>query len=151
MVKRLCAVQLGTHVKRVSWSAGNVDVTAEARSGTANVLAKRCLVTASIGVLRTPVEAGGIAFEPLPPAFGEALPFLAMGNALRVVMRFEQAPWLEVEPGIEGTFVHVPGATFATLWREARAGQVQITAWAGGPAARAASELQGPALVNAAL
>jgi len=145
------SIRLGTRVKRVSWTTGKVELGAEARGERLNVAARRCLVTASVGVLQASPEEGGIAFDPLPAAFREALPLVAMGNALRVVLRFEQAPWLECEPGIEATFIHVLGARFATLWREARAGQVQITAWAGGPDAQAASELADSALVDAAL
>jgi monoamine oxidase len=145
-------VELGTRVKRISWSAGKVTLAAEGRHGALSVTAKRCLVTTSLGVLQTPPADGGILFEPLPDAFRSALPLLAMGSALRVVLRFEQAPpWLESEPGVEAAFIHVPGALFGTLWREARAGQLQITAWAGGPAARTASRVEPADLLTAAV
>jgi monoamine oxidase len=47
--------------------------------------------------------------------------------------------------------VHVPHARFGTAWREARAGQVQITVWAGGPRARELSDLDETTLLDEAL
>jgi monoamine oxidase len=151
LAKPLSQIELGAHVRGVAWSQGKVNVVAHGRHGAVNVAAKRCVVTSSIGVLQTAAELGGIVFEPTPQTFRQALGLLAMGNALRVVMRFEHMRWLEAEPGVEASFVHVPGAAFSTLWREERAGQVQITAWAGGPDARALSKLDEVALFNAAL
>jgi monoamine oxidase len=151
IAKPLGRIHLHTRVRRVSWSPGAVEVEAEGLRETVSVSARRCLITSSVGVLQAPVELGGIELEPMPGRFREALSLVAMGAALRVVMRFEQIPWLESEPGVEASFIHVPGAPFATLWREGRAGQVQVTAWAGGPDARAVSQLDQPRLLHAAL
>lgn len=147
----LARIQLACRVKSVAWSRGSVVVTADDRRGAVPIAAKRCVVTTSIGVLQTPAGEGGIAFEPCPAAFADALPLLAMGHVVRVVMRFERAPWLVIEPGVDATFIHVPGARFPTFWREARAGHTQITAWAGGPDSRELSRLDEASLLNAAL
>lgn len=87
----------------------------------------------------------------MPGEFQRALPLLAMGHVLRVVLRFESMPWPVTADGVEASFVHVPNARFGTAWREARAGQVQITAWAGGPRARELSGLDEAALLDEAL
>ena len=150
--QRLCRIQLGARVERLAWSPGKVAVHANSPEGPLRLSATCCLVTTSIGVLQAPAGRGGIAFEPRPPEFSSALSLLAMGNALRVVMRFERAPWVDIEPATAATFLQVPLAQFPTLWRETHAsGQTQITAWAGGPRARAASKLETPALIEAAL
>ena len=151
LASRSCRIHLGTQVRRVAWVPGQVTVLAEGSHGKIQARAKRCVVTASVGVLQTPPEAGGIAFDPVPDGFRSALDRLGMGQALRVIMRFEQAPWVTAPGGLEATFLHVPGAPFATFWREARAGQQQITAWAGGPSAQGLSQLAQPALLSAAL
>ena len=115
------------------------------------VEARRCIVTTSIGVLRARPADGGIDFRPLPEAFDRALPGLGMGQALRLVLRFEQAPWPAAASGQPPTFLQVPDAPFSTFWRHGREGQQQLIAWAGGPMARELSALDEPARVDAAL
>jgi monoamine oxidase len=146
-------VRLGTRVTRVGWSRGRVTLETEGLDGNAQLSVKRCLVTVSLGVLQTRASEGGIAFDPEPASFRHALPGLAMGSVLRVVLRFEQqAPWVPaMDGGFEVSFVHVPGAPFNTLWRETRAGQVQITAWSAGPPVASLLQLEPPALIDAAL
>lgn len=122
-------IELRTAIRRVTWQQQQVTCEAEATSFSA----PRCLLTVSIGVL----QSGAIAFEPQPTSLDAALAGLGMGHVVRVVLRFaaESAPWTVPIDGVEANFVHVPGARFNTFWREARGGQAQITAWAGGSAA----------------
>ncbi len=144
-------LELGRRVTRIAWSKDRVAIEATGRNGPEQLEAKRCLVTVSIGVLQQPAADGGIAFEPEPPAFRRALARLGMGAVLRVVLRFGHAPWVPGPPGAEPVFAHVVDAPFGTLWREARGGQAQITAWAAGPAALPLSRLEQQDLVDAAL
>jgi monoamine oxidase len=144
-----CQVELGARVRRISWRRDQVTLEGDGQRGPLRVSAKRALVTVSLGVLQAENDAG-LRFEPFPSAFQQALPKLGMGHALRVVMRFERAPWVALD-GVEATFVHVPGSLFGTLWREARAGQIQITAWAGGPQAKELSNLGQAELYDAAV
>jgi monoamine oxidase len=143
-------VLLDKRVTRVAWSRGKVKLATQGGQPL-SIDAKRCLVTVSIGVLQAPASEGGMDFVPQPPALPENLRHLGMGCVVRVVLRFEQAPWVPALEGVEASFVHVPGAPFGTLWREARAGQVQITAWSAGPPARELLPLERPALIEAAL
>jgi len=143
-------VLLGKRVTRIAWSRRKVELEAEGGESL-HIAAKRCLVTVSIGVLQAPASQSGIDFVPEPPEFRENLRHLAMGRVVRVVLRFQQAPWVPALEGVEASFVHVPDAPFGTLWREARAGQVQITAWAAGPPALSLMYLEEPALIEAAL
>jgi monoamine oxidase len=133
--QRPCRIQLLNRVRRVDWSRGKVELFAEAHGQPLELQARACVITTSIGVLACAPRDGGIEFRPVPPALHEALPFLGMGHVARVVLRFAHAPWLAPHAGHEVTFVHAPEAAFSTFWREARAGQEQITAWAGGPQA----------------
>jgi monoamine oxidase len=109
------------------------------------------VVTTSLGVLRCSAADGGIDFEPIPAAFTTALPLLAMGHVLRIVLRFTRAPWLSPQRGHEVTFVHAPEAPFTTFWREGRAEQEQVTAWVGGPPALRLSALDSEQRLDAAL
>src|SRR5207244_7237650 len=92
-----------------------------------------------------------LRFEPEPDVFRTGLPELGMGQVTRMVLRFERRFWPEGPAGIEPTFVHVPSAPFPTLWREARAGQQQLVAWAGGPQAARLARYERDALVMAGL
>lgn len=147
LAHRDVTLSLQSRVTRIEWSRGHVQLELEGPAGPRRVSAARCIVTVSLGVL----QASGIGFFPRPPAFAGALPLLGMGHALRVILRLDRDLWVPPCEGKEVTFVHVPEAAFGTLWREQRAGQVQVTAWAGGPQALELSRLTTEELVDAAL
>lgn len=140
-------LELRSRVTRIDWSRGQVRVELHGPAGLRRLTAARCIVTVSVGVL----QASAIDISPRPVAFSRALPLLGMGHALRVVLRLQRDLWVPATEGREVTFVHVPEARFGTLWREARADQTQITAWAGGPAALELSGWNSTLLVEAAL
>lgn len=144
-------LELGRRVTRIAWSKDHVIVEASGRDGEARLHAKRCLVTVSVGVLQQPEGEGGISFDPAPPAFRAALDGIGMGSVLRVVLRFIRAPWVPAPPGLEPVFAHLSDAPFATLWREVRDSQTQVTAWSGGPAVRELLQLEPRQIVDAAL
>jgi len=144
-------LELGRRVTAVNWSRGRVEIEATGRSGATRVVAPRCLLTVSLGVLKASRDEGGIALRPEPPAFRAALAGLGMGSVQRVVLRFTHAPWVPGPPGAEAVFAHLADAPFGTLWRETRGGQTQITAWSGGPAARRLSDVPPAQIVDAAL
>ncbi|HEY6080295.1 MAG TPA: NAD(P)/FAD-dependent oxidoreductase [Polyangiaceae bacterium] len=148
-----CQLLLQARVRRIEWRAGSVTVSADAASESdeLRVVARGCVVTTSVGVLRSPPSEGGIEFRPVPEAFASALPGLGMGYVTRLVLRFEQAPWLGSVAGHTPTFVHVADAPFATFWRQVSGGQEQLTAWAGGPLAFELSALDETSRVDAAL
>jgi len=144
-------IRLRTRVERIDWSKQSVRILVRTTEGPLELQARRCIVTTSIGVLQATPASGGIEFSPRPPEFEEALGQLGMGYVERVVLRFERAPWPLAADGTEPEFVHVPAAPFPTLWRESRAGQTQITAWAGGEKAQKLSSFDERSLVEAAL
>jgi monoamine oxidase len=144
-------IRLRTAVRRIRWQRGRVSVNAEGAQETLELHARRAVITVSVGVLQASPAAGGIALDPDPASFREACARLGMGRVRRVVLRLRRRIWPDAVDGVEMSFVHVPGAPFPTLWREARAGQEQITAWVGGPGAAALSEATDSAVVGAAL
>jgi monoamine oxidase len=145
-----CHIELGARVQRVQWGPERVTLEGEGHTGSFRVRSRRALVSVSLGVLQAR-DGGGIAFDPTPSEFQRALPLLAMGQVIRVVLRFESAAWPVTPDGCEASFVHVSNTRFTTAWREARAGQVQITVWAGGPRARELSGLDDATLLDEAL
>jgi monoamine oxidase len=145
-----CRVELGARARRIEWSPGRVQIMLQTQEQEQRLDARCCVVTASPAVLRAAPADGGIEFCPAPVSFDNALPLLGMSSVLRVVMRFERLSW-PTEGGNEVTFVHSPESAFDTFWCEARAGEQQITAWVGGPKARALSQLSEVARSNAAL
>jgi monoamine oxidase len=138
-------IELRTPVRRVAWRAGLVVCEAELESFNA----PRCLLTVSVGVL----QSGALELAPRPSGVDAALAGLGMGRVVRVVLRFEaaSAPWAAPLGGVEANFLHVPGAPFNTFWREARGGQAQITAWAGGERAAELAALPEGARVEEAI
>jgi monoamine oxidase len=148
-----CRILLQSRVRRIEWQKGKATLTADAggEPGGLEVAARRCIVTASVGVLRTAPSIGGIEFRPLPDGFEKALAGLGMGHVMRVVLRFEQAPWPEAGRGRVPTFVQVQDAPFETFWRQSAGRQEQVTAWAGGPKAIELSTLDESARIDAAL
>jgi monoamine oxidase len=146
-----CKILLKTRVRRIDWSSSLVEVHADHLRAALVVKARCCLVTASVGALRTPPPEGGIDFRPMPPSFERALPQLSMGQVVRLVLRYEQAPWPAAVDGVEVDFLHAPDTPFEAFWRDTRDGQTQLTAWAGGPKARELSRLDHGALLETAL
>jgi monoamine oxidase len=146
-----CRTLLQTRVKRVNWASGLVEIHAACPGQELVVQAHCCVTTSSVGVLRSGPAEGGIAFTPIPASFERALPGLAMGQVLCLVLRFERAPWLPAVGGAEVEFLHAPDAPFDTFWRQAGNGQQQVTAWVGGPKARELSRLDEAELLATAL
>lgn len=146
-----CRILLQARVRRIEWQKNSVLVSADRDGDEVEIRARRCVVTASIGALRAGPSNGGIDLRPLPDGFDQALSGLGMGQVVRLVLRFERAPWLEAASGRVPTFVHVTDAPFETFWRQSEPGQEQLTAWAAGPKARELTRMDQAACVDAAL
>ncbi len=148
-----CRVVLGALVRRIEWQRGWITLTADHQEGPEELSVRaRCTVVAvSVEVLRTPPHEGGIDFQPVPGALKSALVGLGMGRVTRVVLRFDDAPWLPPVAGHVPTFIQVPDAAFGTFWYQAEKGQQQLTAWAGGPQSAVLEALDDAGRVEAAL
>ena len=148
-----CELLRATPVSGIAWRRGGALLAT--RRG--EIRARRALVTVPIGVLRAPAGArGAIAFDPDPPALRRALSGLAMGDVVRLVMRFRQPFWREAPPLERGglgdaNFFHLPGNPFPTWWTCAPVETPVLTAWSGGTAAAALLRLPRRRVVRVAL
>jgi monoamine oxidase len=142
-----------TVVRRIAWRRGAVRVA----TSRGEIRARRVLVTVPIGVLRAPAGSrGAIAFDPDPPALRRAVAGLAMGDVVRLVLRFREpfwreAPLLKRAGRGDANFFHLPGAAFPTWWTCAPVEAPVVTAWSGGTAAAALLRLPKPRIVRRAL
>ena len=144
---RRARLRLRTEVARVKWRRGAVAVTT---SSGETLRAPCAVISVPAGVLQAPPGArGAIAFDPDPVPIRRALSRIAMGDVVRLVLRFEKPFWTDPEvvarrvPAekrgeAEIGFVHLEGAgaDFPTLWSAAPSQSPVLVAWSGGPAAR---------------
>ena len=111
--------------------------------------ARAALVTLPLGVLQArPPAPGAIAFDPpLPAGKRTAIDRLAMGNVVKLVVRFREplgaGPFAAVPR--DASFLHVPAAPVPTWWRFGRGDHACLVGWVAGPAAeRFAARHAGP-------
>jgi monoamine oxidase len=151
-----CTLLRSTVVRSVVWRRGAVRM-ATTRG---EIRARRALVTAPIGVLRAPAGSrGAIAFDPDPPALRRALSGLAMGDVVRLVLRFRDPFWREAplvarvrrSGEADPNFFHFFGAVFPTWWTCAPVEGAVLTAWAGGEAASTLRSLPRGQIVRTAV
>lgn len=133
----LLDLRLSTTLLSLRWRPGEVTVRVrrpDARPSEARAF--RAVITVPLGVLKATEEGGGIAIDPDPPRWREALAALEMGTAHRVVLRFERAWWNRPgEPPV--SFVHGPGSAFPVWWASLPGQEPWLTGWGGGPRAEA--------------
>ncbi len=143
-------------MRSIAWRRGAVRL-ATTRG---EIRARHALVTVPIGVLRAPAGVpGAIAFDPDPPALRRALSGLAMGDVVRLVLRFRDPFWREAplvarsarSGDAEPNFFHFFGAPFPTWWTCAPVEAAVLTAWAGGPAASTLRSLPRTRIVRTAI
>jgi monoamine oxidase len=120
----------GCVVEAIDWGGDRVRIDYRRGDQRETAMADRVIVTLPLGVL----QAGSVAFRPaLGGAVEDALGKLGMGQVVKLVLCFAEPVWREHAPsGLE--FVHRADAKFPTFWLK---GDRQITAWAGGPHAKA--------------
>lgn len=95
-------------------------------------LARRVIVTLPVGVL----QAGDVRFQPALDEHAAALAQLAMGQVVKVVLCLREPVWRHHGPR-HLAFIHRDQGAFPAFWLHSSARHQQLTAWAGGPHARA--------------
>ena len=135
-------VQLDTVVKEVRWSRGAVEVQGTFRGAPWTASATRAIVTLPLGVM----QLGALRFT---PELKKPLDQLASGPVIRVAMAFKDAFWEKDHPGV--AFFHNPKAPFPTFWTPLPMHAPLLTAWAGGPKARALAGNTDESLLGKAL
>ena len=144
----LTEVRTLSPVQAVAWTPERATVHLRGGSGAAStVQARAVVVTLPVGVLQRSVSggdpAGAVRFDPEPPGLRSALAGLAMGHAVRVVLRFRERFW--ERDGIRRTpargeldhlgFLFTGHDTFPVWWTPYPVRAPLLTAWAGGPRA----------------
>lgn len=87
-------VQFNSAVQAVEWRPGHVAVQVRQENGTTQMKAARVLIAVPLGVLQTSDGERGLRFLPsLGESKRRALDHLAMGNVIRVTLRFRERFW----------------------------------------------------------
>ena len=136
-----------TVVQKITWRRDHVEVTATGNASPRVFRASRVVVTLPLGVLQAkPDEEGAVVFDPPLPVKEHAVQQLAMGQVLRLVLRFDRPFWNELSlPTADGytqsltglSFIHGPGHPVPVWWTQLPADTPVITGWVGGPRAEA--------------
>jgi monoamine oxidase len=127
-------LELNCTVTEVRWEPGSAEVTATSPAGIERRRAGAVIVTLPLGVLQAPPGApGAVRFRPDVPEKRAAWSALAVGEVVKLVLRFREPFWSAAAPDLG--FLHTPTGPFQTWWASGPAGSGVLTGWAGGPAA----------------
>lgn len=135
-------IRLDSPVQSIRWTPGHVTVT----TATDALEARSVIVTVPLGVLK----AGTLSIDPFPASHAMALTQLEAGHALKVVISFTRAPWVDRIPD-NTLFLHDSSLHFPTWWRPVDPEQPVIIGWCGGPLAERLSDLSSPEIVGLAV
>jgi monoamine oxidase len=151
---------LRTIVEEVRWRRGHVEIDAASDEGPRRYEATSVLVTLPLGVLQARAgEKGAVSFTPALSLKEEAARSLAMGQVVKVVLRFRERFWEDLElPSREGReklsefgFIHAPAESLPTWWTQMPVRAPLLTAWAGGTQAEKLLTKDGPDVTDRAL
>jgi monoamine oxidase len=120
--------------EEVHWERGRVRVECSSPAGSrlGTIAATSLVVTLPVGVLQAPAGTpGAVRFDPpLPRGHQRALDLLAMGQVVKLTLRFRERPW----PPTVG-FLRAPGEAVPTWWTAQPFDEPHIVGWCGGPRA----------------
>ena len=137
LVKRLhqrgVRIRLRTPVTEVDWSPSKVTL-----NRSKALQARRVIITLPLGVLQVlPEAAGFVRFSPDISHNRKAANQLADGPIVKAILRFKRAFWEDTRLLRDAAFWHAQAAPFPTWWTQQPLRVPILTAWAGGPKARA--------------
>ena len=147
-------LSLRTMVRRIAWSRGDVIVETTSDAHTETVRARTAIVTLPAGVLQFRGDETAVVFEPgLPQAKLEALRYIEMGHVVKLALQFRSRFWERIEGGRyrAAAFFRPANDAFAAYWVQDPLHGTIVTAWAGGPKARAIEDLGDAALIERAV
>ena len=147
-------VQLQTVVETVQWRRGLVEVEGMFADQPFRAVAPKAIVTVPVGVLLLARgSAGALHFSPPLEDKRAALAGILSGPVLKVVLRFRNAFWEELEGGRyrDASFFYSLETTFPTFWTSRPLRSPFINAWLGGPPAALLSEKSDTQIVQGAL
>ena len=133
-VEQGASFRFENEVREVTWSTGSVTVTTTSGE---RFKARRLLVTLPLGVLQN----NDVAFAPRLTAKEDAARKLAMGQVVKVLLRFRECFWenlsLPTDDGKRGelkdlAFIHAPDELPPTWWTQLPVRSPLLVGWAGG-------------------
>lgn len=131
------AILLGQRVRQVVWRPGEVTIAVEGPDGPGQFKADCAVLTLPLGVL----QARSVEFSPEPTATLAAADRMAMGEARRIDLLFQDRFWIRLGPKSLArslanlSFLHSPMESLSVWWTAAPEETAHLTGWAGGPAA----------------
>jgi monoamine oxidase len=143
------ALRLNTVVTALNWRRGAVEALARSGAGDelAPIHATSALITLPLGVLQAaPGSLGAVRFAPDLEAKRAAIGQLAMGQAIKIMLRFREPFW-EHEHGLSNmSFLLSHDTQIPTWWSVYPAQAPLLIGWAAGPSAEKLT-LRGEAFV----
>ena len=142
-----------TVVREIEWNAGAVTVTTTSGE---QYKARRLLVTLPLGVL----QSNEVSFNPRLRAKEEAAQSLAMGQVVKVLLRFREPFWEDLSLPMEDgnreklkdfSFIHAPDEMPPTWWTQLPVRSPLLVGWAGGTRAEELLLLSSDALRDQSL
>ena len=137
-------IHLNTIAEEIRWKPKQVEVTSKTKDTTTRFAAARALVTLPLGVLQARTrELGAVQFvPPLSQEKQDAIRHLAMGDVLRITLRFRKRFWEELklstdvgqEKLADLSFISSDLA-FPTWWTQLPVRAPVMVGWVGGPRA----------------
>ena len=152
--------RLDTVAREIRWCAGGVELIAACGGRECSLSAARAVVTLPLGVLqRAPGEAGAVRFVPPLAEKQAAIDRLRMGGVVRVVLRFRERFWEQLELSAptgrrkltDLGFVHSRVEAIPTWWTQLPVRAPLLVGWAGGPRAEALAGEGREAVLDAVL
>jgi len=150
-------IRLKTPVTQIEWNRSGVTCS----SGKKTFHAKKIIVTLPLGLLQLPPDSpGAIHFIPDIPRKRIAANRLGSGPVVKALFKFREPFWenpsiaraLHLKEGLKNAvFLHAPDLPFPTWWTALPLRLSMLTAWAGGPKARALAGLPRAMLIDTAL
>lgn len=135
-------VRLDTIVHDIRWTPGQVAIACHTPSGEPlePVTARAAVITLPLGVLTAPEGAvGAVRFDPALPVKQAAYDRLAMGQVVKVLLRWRSPFWETRTAGYPYlprlSFLFAPDDAFPTWWTQYPLFAPLFTAWIGGPRA----------------
>jgi monoamine oxidase len=155
-------IELATIARRVIWQRGQVEVHTQAGAlpASRSYRARRAVITLPLGVLQAGVGApGSVQFHPALARKAGAARQLAMGQVLKVTLRFRERFWEHERLALASqamdprqvSFIYGRGAALPTWWSAYPAIAPELTGWVGGPAAARLVSQPEQAIIDQAL
>ena len=150
-------IRLNTPVSEISWQRSKVTC----KAGKKTFGAGKIIVTLPLGLLQIPPDApGAIRFIPDIPRKRIAANRLASGPVVKALFKFREPFWenpavgraVHVKEGLQkAVFMNAPDLPFPAWWTALPLRLSMLTAWAGGPKARALAGLPRAMLIDTAI